>query len=107
MPNAKVPTILRGETVTLVYDIPCDESEIDTLATVFISQGQTILSLSKSDVTLERNTVTVELTQVQSLALPIGIITVQAAGKTTEDKRFETQKPMKFRVRDTIANEVL
>lgn len=107
MPNVVPPTIHRGETVTLVYEIPCDAGDVDALVTVFISEGQTVLSLAKSDVTLEGNTVTAELTQAQSLALPIGVITVQAAGETTEGKRFETQKAMKFRVRATIANEVL
>lgn len=106
-PDLFPPTVRQGETLTLAYRIPYRGEDLETLQTIFRTQDQVILTLALSDVTVDGHTVRADLTQAQSLALPVGVVTVSFVGTTAAGKRFETQKAMKIRVRATSVNEVI
>ena len=70
--------MIRGTTPTLKYNLPFEVSSIDKLWIVFSQNEEERLFLDKSRCSLSGNTITVKLTQEETLSLlPNCIVNIQ------------------------------
>lgn len=103
----EIPTVVQGETVTVAFSLPYDGSLISSIAAVLSSGGADVLTLGTEDIALTRDEAAFTLTQLQSLALPVGVAKISIAGTDADGNRFEAWPPLELRVVETGVSEVL
>ena len=106
METAQYPTVVQGETASIVFVLPYEADEITSLA-LTLRAGETVLSYGKTDCTFDGDTATLTLAQTQSLTLPAGIAAFTVTGLSAGGERFEAWPPLTLRVVPTGYREVL
>lgn len=103
----EIPTVVQGETVTVSFSLPYDAALVASLRAVLTSGGSTLVSFDRDGMALSGEEAAFTLTQLQSLTLPVGIISVAIAGTDADGNRFEAWPPLELRVVETGIGEVL
>lgn len=67
----------RGTTPTFNFTLPFEAAEIDLLNVAMAQNNEVKISKGKDDCTLSENTVTVTLTEAETLALEVGTLSMQ------------------------------
>lgn len=67
----------RGTTPTYKFALPFEASEIELLNIAMAQNDEVKISKSKTDCTLSGNSVTVTLTEAETLALEVGTLSMQ------------------------------
>ena len=84
--------MIRGTTPTLTFTIPFDSGIIQALYISFVQNGQEVLTLTEQDCTLDEKTVTVKLSQAQTLKLGSGrAVEIQMRVLTAEGDALASQ----------------
>lgn len=83
----------RGVTPTFTFTFPTGfhPSDASTIIVTFSTVNQTLLELTGADVTIVDDTITVSLTQAQTLAFPDGSVRVQINFKYSGGGRVATE----------------
>lgn len=102
-----LPTIVRGETAAVVFTLPYSGDRLSAMSAVLGSGGKTLLTLGMADMEIAGSEARFALNQVQSLSLPVGIMTVSIAGVDTDGQRFEAWPPLEIRVVETGVRGVI
>lgn len=103
----EVPTIVQGETATVLFSLPYGADALGSLSAVVTAEGGTLLSLTREEMEVRGDEAQLTLTQEQSLALPAGVIHVAIAGTDLDGQRFEAWPPLAIRVVATAFQEVI
>lgn len=79
--------MIRGTTPSLTFTLPFDTTNIEVLWVTFSQDNNEVFTLLKSDCVLDGNTITVNLTQSQTLSL-LGnqMVHIQVRIKTSDGK---------------------
>ena len=67
----------RGTTPTNTFDVDVDLRQASVIYITYSHLGKTVVEKEINDITIEENTLTVELTQEETLAFPKGEIEIQ------------------------------
>lgn len=97
--------ISRGTTQTLTFTLP-EEIMIDALYITFAQGGKTVLEKSLNDVEISGETVTLPLSQADTLAFDRGMVTVQVAIRDGAGNVMR-DNANRFEVKDVLKNGVI
>lgn len=74
----------RGTTPTNTFDVDVDLRQASVIYITYSHLGKTVVEKEISDITIEENTLTVQLTQDETLAFPKGEIEIQIRARFPE-----------------------
>jgi hypothetical protein len=100
--------IIRGTTPTLTFGLPFDTSIIDVGYVVVKQDKETIIEKPTSACDREGNTISVTLTQEETLGLVSGTYAeISVVVKTSGGERLEIRRPIIETVADTAKDGVI
>ncbi len=99
--------MIRGTTPTHVFTLPFDTEKITALRVSYAQRGVTLFTKTEADCTLARDTVTLSLTQAETLRLAAGdAVQIQVRVKH-EDGNVYASRLLAATVEDCLLEEVL
>lgn len=100
--------MIRGTTPIHTYDIPFDVSLIADLRVSYAQNGKEVVVKKKEDVTLDGNTITVELSQAETFLFDCGkrVVDIQVRVLTVNGDAL-CSNVMTMQVEKCLNNEVL
>lgn len=99
--------MIRGTTPTHTFDLPFDTSIIKTLRILYAQEGKTVLEKTEADCSMAGNTITLTLSQRDTLALSAGTFAECQIRVLTKDGAALASVPMGVPVGKVLSEEVL
>lgn len=99
-------SMIRGTTPTHIFELPFQAKILDEVKVSYAQAKEVVVEKDTEDCTLEENTITVKLTQEETLRFsPIGNVDVQLKVKTSDSTVLAT-RAMRVNIEDILNEEV-